>query len=556
MSGTYQNLNNKYNTLLSLINSGNIPNYPPANEVMTLNTDQTATALKTFSVLPQSSVVPTNANDLVNKTYADSLVPTPLNAVTIDGSQTLGTGVKTFTNLPESSAVPTTGNQFVNKSYADSLVLSGPTGATGATGPQGFTGETGPTGPQGLTGATGPTGPQGFTGATGPTGPQGLTGPTGPTGPQGFTGATGPTGPTGPQGFTGATGPTGSQGIQGLTGATGPTGSQGFTGATGATGPTGPQGIQGLTGATGPTGPQGFTGATGPQGLTGPTGSQGPTGQTGPQGATGTSGATILGLNNVFTGSNTFTQPIIGDLSGNALTATNATNAINCSTTSTTTSGTYYPVFVSNNVSGNYPNLVGVMTYNPSANTITANTFNGVLSGTATNATNVAVTSDNTSGTYYIPFSKSSGTGNKALYQDDTTGPLSYNPSTSTLTATTFSGALSGTANITNAVNNVSVVATTLTLDFGTTTFKNFYNSTAITTAITQSAVAFSNAVAGGSYMFYITTGVGGSFTFNTGISGVKTTFSTAFTIPASSVGVMSIYYINSVYIVGINILT
>ena len=460
MSGTYQNLNNKYNTLLSLINSGNIPNYPPANEVMTLNTDQTATALKTFSVLPQSSVVPTNANDLVNKTYADSLVPTPLNAVTIDGSQTLGTGVKTFTNLPESSAVPTTGNQFVNKSYADSLVLSGPTGATGATGPQGFTGETGPTGPQGLTGATGPTGPQGFTGATGP------------------------------------------------------------------------------------------------QGLTGPTGSQGPTGQTGPQGATGTSGATILGLNNVFTGSNTFTQPIIGDLSGNALTATNATNAINCSTTSTTTSGTYYPVFVSNNVSGNYPNLVGVMTYNPSANTITANTFNGVLSGTATNATNVAVTSDNTSGTYYIPFSKSSGTGNKALYQDDTTGPLSYNPSTSTLTATTFSGALSGTANITNAVNNVSVVATTLTLDFGTTTFKNFYNSTAITTAITQSAVAFSNAVAGGSYMFYITTGVGGSFTFNTGISGVKTTFSTAFTIPASSVGVMSIYYINSVYIVGINILT
>ena len=195
------------------------------------------------------------------------------------------------------------------------------------------------------------------------------------------------------------------------------------------------------------------------------------------------------------------------------------------------------------------------MTYNPSSNTITANTFNGVLSGTATNATNVNITSDNTSGTYYIPFSKSSGTGNKALFQDDTTGPLSYNPSTSTLSATTFNGSLSGTANITNALNNVSIVATTLTLDFGTTTFKNFYNSTAIPTAITQSAISFSNAVAGGSYMFYITTGAG-SFTFNTGISGVKTTFSTAFTIPASSVGVMSIYYINSVYIVGINILT
>ena len=242
--------------------------------------------------------------------------------------------------------------------------------------------------------------------------------------------------------------------------------------------------------------------------------------------------------------------------STNTITATtfagNSTNATNCSTTSTTTSGTYYPVFVSSNATGNYPNLVGVMTYNPSTNTITANTFNGLLSGTATNATNVGVTSDNTNGTYYLPFIKTSGTGNKPIFIDDITGPLSYNPSTSNLSASIFTGS----ANITNAVNNVSIVATTLTLDFSTLTFKNFYNSTAITTAITQSAISFSNAVAGGSYMVYITTGVGGSFTFNTGITNVKTTFSTAFTIPASSVGVMSIYYINSVYIVGINILT
>lgn len=513
----------------------------------------------------------------------------------------------------------------------------------------------------------------------------------------------------------------------------------------------------------------------------------------------------------------------VGDLSGNA------TSATNTSTTLTTTAGTYYPVFVSNNVSGNYPNLVGVMTYNPSSNTITANTFNGGLSGTATNATNVGITSDNTNGTYYIPFTKTSGSGNKPLFQDDTTTPLTYNPSTSTLTATTFSGSLSGNAttattatniagglggsipyqtavnatsllangtagqvltsqgttlapiwttpssssnastinitdtpttagtyyptfvsasgstqtlrvdsqylqynpstnvlqnpsflisdgtetatngglviagagsstktftttksslgatrvgmnftssmsgtssssmeltsasstlngkflvltynnpsnymsnyisldpdytnfaskgiaieqnyvdagansiitgfttnnnlsstyssyegtteesrvdvayanvsiksgttgspteivkittnglNVKNAVNNYTFVATTLTLNFQSTSFRNFYNATSITTAITQSAVSFSNAVAGGSYMVYITTGVGGSLTFNTGISGVKTTFSSNFTIPASSFAVMSIYYINSVYVVGINILT
>jgi len=94
---------------------------------MTLTTAQTASGLKTFSTLPQSSVTPTNANDLVNKTYADSLVPTPVNAVTIDGTQTLLTGIKTFTNLPECSAVPTSGSQLVNKTYVDGLTPATPT---------------------------------------------------------------------------------------------------------------------------------------------------------------------------------------------------------------------------------------------------------------------------------------------------------------------------------------------------------------------------------------------------------------------------------------------
>ena len=161
------------------------------------------------------------------------------------------------------------------------------------------------------------------------------------------------------------------------------------------------------------------------------------------------------------------TTSFVGDLSGNATSATNATNAINCSTTSTTTAGTYYPVFVSNNVSGNYPNLVGVMTYNPSTNTITANTFNGVLSGTATNATNVGITSDNTAGTYYIPFAKTSGTGNKPLFIDDTTTPLSYNPNTGVLTAVSYAGSgasLTGiTATTATNATNVGITDTTTT---------------------------------------------------------------------------------------------
>jgi hypothetical protein len=112
------------------------------------------------------------------------------------------------------------------------------------------------------------------------------------------------------------------------------------------------------------------------------------------------------------------------------------------------------------------------MTYNPSSNTITANTFNGVLSGTATNATNVGITSDNTSGTYYIPFAKTSGTGNKPLFIDDVTTPFSYNPSTGALTATTFVGALSGNATTattaTTATNATNVGITDTTTTAGT----------------------------------------------------------------------------------------
>ena len=100
---------------------------------------------------------------------------------------------------------------------------------------------------------------------------------TGATGPQG---ATGPVGATGTS-ITGATGPQGATGTS-ITGATGPQGATGLTGATGTsiTGATGPQGATGtsITGATGPVGATGTstTGATGPVGATGLTGATGP----------------------------------------------------------------------------------------------------------------------------------------------------------------------------------------------------------------------------------------------------------------------------------------
>jgi collagen type VII alpha len=127
-------------------------------------------------------------------------------------------------------------------------------------------------------------------GVVGPTGPIGATGPTGSTGPIGATGPIGVTGPTGPQGVTGTIGPVGA---------------------------TGPAGATGPIGATGTTGGIGATGATGPIGATGPAGA---TGATGPVGATGTSGASILGTNNTFTGTNTFSNQILSTLANNTAT--------------------------------------------------------------------------------------------------------------------------------------------------------------------------------------------------------------------------------------------
>jgi len=75
MSGSYFALNQKFNAILSLLASGNLPPYPPAADVMTTNTAQTVTAVKTFSILPESSVVPTTNDQLVNKAYVDGLTP-------------------------------------------------------------------------------------------------------------------------------------------------------------------------------------------------------------------------------------------------------------------------------------------------------------------------------------------------------------------------------------------------------------------------------------------------------------------------------------------------
>lgn len=96
----------------------------PANMVTT-DTAQNITEVKTFDKLPKSSVEPTDDTELVNKKYVDDASKT---VVTLADAQTIS-GVKTFSALPQSSVEPATDTDLVNKKYVDAKVGGG--GAAG-----------------------------------------------------------------------------------------------------------------------------------------------------------------------------------------------------------------------------------------------------------------------------------------------------------------------------------------------------------------------------------------------------------------------------------------
>jgi len=100
----------------------------------------------------------------------------------------------------------------------------------------------------------------------------------------------------------------------------------------------------------------------------------------------------------------------------------------------------------SGNISAMIPTAVSV-TDGTNTTTINASSITTPsLIGTATKALNILTTSDNSNLNCYIPFSKTKAAADTLLYLDDTTNPFTFNPSTGVLTATTFSGDLSGTA--------------------------------------------------------------------------------------------------------------
>ena len=143
-------------------------------------------------------------------------------------------------------------------------------------------------------------------------------------------------------------------------------------------------------------------------------------------------------------------------INGNAATATEATNIT--ATANNTTNETVYPTFVDGATGTQGIETDTGLTYNPSSGVLTATQFTGAVSGnasTATEATNITAVANNTTDeTVYLTF-VDGATGTQGIETD--TG-LNYNPSTGVLTTTSVTGNLTG-----NVTGNTSGTAATVT---------------------------------------------------------------------------------------------
>lgn len=154
--------------------------------------------------------------------------------------------------------------------------------------------------------------------------------------------------------------------------------------------------------------------------------------------------ATTIAADSVALGTDTTGNYIAtGAVSGNGLSGSATGEGSTFTVTSNATNLNTASTIVFRDASGNF-----------SAGTITA-----ALSGnatSATNATNVGITDDITTNATMYPTWVTATTGN--LPQRTSSTKLTFNPSTGTLTATTFSGALSGNATTATTLQNARTI--------------------------------------------------------------------------------------------------
>ena len=196
---------------------------------------------------------------------------------------------------------------------------------------------------------------------------------------------------------------------------------------------------------------------------------------------------------------------------------------------------------------------------NPSTNTVTATTFSGSLSGNSSSASSVSITSDNTAGTYFVPFVKTLAS-NSTVFVDNASGPLTYNPASSILTSSFFNGAIT----LQSTQNVATYAGTTLSINGAFFSVNvSFINSSITFTGASNTVNTLSpiNMVVGGRFNVGILNSGTGNLTFNTILgANIKTIYSSNVQIPTLRYGCMSIEVISinavTTYIVNVALLT
>jgi hypothetical protein len=153
------------------------------------------------------------------------------------------------------------------------------------------------------------------------------------------------------------------------------------------------------------------------------------------------------------------------DIKNNVMTLTNVSGSNtltadawsgNIASVNTGANLTHYLGFFDSSATGSgKPQKTASISCNPALGSITATTFNGSIS-TAATAVGVNLTSDNSAGAYFVPFSKTTTATGNSLFIDNSVTPLSYDPSTSRLACNEFSGDLLGNASSSTFVNTTN----------------------------------------------------------------------------------------------------
>jgi hypothetical protein len=213
----------------------------------------------------------------------------------------------------------------------------------------------------------------------------------------------------------------------------------------------------------------------------------------------------------------------------------------NIQTVNTSANSTHFLNFSDSSATGyGKPQKTAGLSVNPSTNTITATNFNGTASSSST-AVGVNLTSDNTAGTYYIPFSKTiTATGN-SLFIDNVTGPLTYNPSTSTMNCLYFSG-----DEIRPTTQNTATFAGSTLSVSGASNGQNVSsrNSSIVISGGSGNinALTLTNMVVNGTYKVGILNSSGSNLTINTGLgTNIRTIYSGSFNVSSGRYALMTI---------------